>query len=221
VRAAEGAVRAERVVVCTNAYTTGAVPALARSFYPLAAYGLALAPLPEALRREILPCGGAMMQLPTGFHPVLVDGRGRLVTSLLPGPLRPESVSGPLRDLRRWLDRTYPQARGVALALESYWTGLTAWSPDLLPRIFEAGPGLLSLGCFSCATISAGSPSPSRRRARSASAGASRWACAGSASRCCASRTGWGSTDAPTCVGPPRSGGAGSRRAPRGRRRRC
>jgi glycine/D-amino acid oxidase-like deaminating enzyme len=149
VRTPSGALRAERVVVCTNAYTTGLVPELARSFYPLAAYGLALSPLPEALRGEVLPCGGAMMQLPTGFHPFLVDGRGRIVTALLPGALWPESAGAPLRDLRRWLDRTYPQTRGIALALEGYWTGLTAWSPDLLPRIFEPAPGLLSLGCFS------------------------------------------------------------------------
>jgi glycine/D-amino acid oxidase-like deaminating enzyme len=144
-----GTLRAERVVVCTNAYTTKLVPGLAHSFYPLAAYGLALAPLPEALRSEILPCGGAMMQLPTGFHPMLVDGHGRIVTSLLPGPLRPESPAAPLRDAQRWLLRTFPRLRGVPLAVESYWTGATAWSPDTLPRIFEPAPGLLSLGCFS------------------------------------------------------------------------
>jgi len=148
-RTGAGSLRAERVVVCTNAYTTDVVPGLARTFYPLAAYGLALAPLPEALRGEILPCGGAMMQLPTGFHPMLVDGHGRIVTSLLPGPLRPESAAAPLREARRWLTRTFPRLRGVPLALESYWTGATAWSPDTLPRIFEAAPGLLSLGCFS------------------------------------------------------------------------
>ena len=149
VRTPAGLVAAERVVVCTNAYTTGLVPALARSFYPLAAYGLAVAPFPDEIRREILPCGGAMMQLPTGFHPVLIDGGGRLVTSLLPGPLRPESPAAPLRELRRWLDQTFPRTRGVPLALESYWTGATAWSPDTLPRLFEPAPGLLALGCFS------------------------------------------------------------------------
>jgi glycine/D-amino acid oxidase-like deaminating enzyme len=148
-RAHAGTVCAERVVVCTNAYTTTLVPGLARSFYPLAAYGLSLAPLPEALRGGILPCGGAMMQLPTGFHPMLVDRQGRIVTSLLPGPLRPESPAAPLRDAQRWLLRTFPRLRGVPLAVESYWTGATAWSPDTLPRIFEPAPGLLWLGCFS------------------------------------------------------------------------
>ena len=87
--------------MCTNAYTTDVVPSLAGSFLPLTAYGLALAPLPEPLRGEILPCGGALMQLPTGFHPFLVDGLGRIVTSLLPGPLRPQSASAPLRARRR------------------------------------------------------------------------------------------------------------------------
>jgi glycine/D-amino acid oxidase-like deaminating enzyme len=149
VRAAAGSVTAGRVVVCTNAYTASLVPALARSFYPLAAYGLALAPLPLPLRSEVVPCGGAMMELPTGFHPFLVDGAGRAITSLLPGPLWPESAAGPLRALRRWFVQTFPRARGVPLTLDAYWTGATAWSPDTLPRIYEPAPGLLALGCFS------------------------------------------------------------------------
>lgn len=39
--------------------------------------------------------------------------------------------------------------RDVPLELDAYWTGSMAWSTDLLPRIFEFGPGLYALTCFS------------------------------------------------------------------------
>jgi glycine/D-amino acid oxidase-like deaminating enzyme len=149
VRAPRGAVRAERVVVCTSGYTDALVPALARSFLPLSAYAIALRALPRPPDPPILPSGGVLMQLPTGFHPFLVDGTGRLVSSFLPGALRPHDPAAPLCDLRRWLARTFPQLAGKPLELDAYWPGAMAGSTDLLPRIFTAGPGLLALLCFS------------------------------------------------------------------------
>lgn len=149
VRAPKGLVRAERVVVCTNGYTGALVPALAKAFLPLSAYGIALRALEAQPDPPILPAGGVMMQLPTGFHPFLVDGTGRLVSSLLPASLRPQDPTGPLRDFRRWLVRTFPQLAGAELALDAYWTGAMAWSPDTLPRLFDVAPGLDALLCFS------------------------------------------------------------------------
>lgn len=144
-----GAVGADIVVVCTNGYTGDFIPELARAWCPLVAYGLATQPLPEPLRSTILPSGVALSQFPTGSHPALVDGLGRLVTALLPGAWRPHHHAGPIGDLRRWLARNYPQAQNVHLEVEAYWTGAMAWSPDRLPRLFEVQPGLLALMSFS------------------------------------------------------------------------
>jgi glycine/D-amino acid oxidase-like deaminating enzyme len=144
VTSARGCVVADRVVVCTNGYSADLVP---RAWCPLVAFALALEPLPEPIRASILPGGAAISEFPSGFHPLLVDRFGRIVTSSLPGPIRPHIP--PLRWATRWLRRTYPQTRDAPLRVEAYWTGAMAWSPDQLPRIFEAGPGLLALMCFS------------------------------------------------------------------------
>jgi glycine/D-amino acid oxidase-like deaminating enzyme len=144
-----GSVLADRVVVCTNGYTTQLVPEIARAWCPLVAYALALKPLPEAVRASVIPSGAAISQIPTGFHPMLVDERGRIVSSSLPSPIRPQRAGPPLRWLKRWLHQTFPQTRGLALEVEAYWTGSMAWSTDELPRVFEVSPGLHALTCFS------------------------------------------------------------------------
>jgi glycine/D-amino acid oxidase-like deaminating enzyme len=144
-----GSVLADRVVVCTNGYTTQLVPELARAWCPLVAFGVALKPLPDSIRAAVIPSGAAISQFPTGTHPTLVDERGRIVSSLLPSPIRPQSPGPPLRWLKRWLHQTFPQTQGVALEVEAHWTGSMAWSTDRLPRIFEVGPGLHALTCFS------------------------------------------------------------------------
>jgi len=149
VRSARGSVLADRVVVCTNGYTTGLVPELERAWCPLSVFAIALKPLPAALRASVLPSGSALSQFPTGFHPTLVDEQGRVVSSLLTNVLRPQSSRASQRWLVRWLRRVFPQLRSASLEVDAYWTGSTAWSTDELPRIFEVGPGLLALMCFS------------------------------------------------------------------------
>ena len=149
VATAGGSVLADRVVVCTNGYTTQLVPELARAWCPLVAFGLALKPLPDPIRASVIPSGASMSQFPTGFHPTVVDEHGRIISSLLPSPIRPQSSGPPLRWLQRWLHRVFPQTKGAALEVDAHWTGSMAWSPDELPRIFEVSPGLHALTCFS------------------------------------------------------------------------
>lgn len=149
VRTAGGSVVADRVVVCTNGYTTRLVPELERAWCPLSVFAIALKPLPDAIRASVIPSGASISQFPTGFHPMLVDEHGRIISSLLTNVLRPESSRASLRWLTRWLHRVFPQTRDAPLEVDAYWTGSTAWSTDELPRIFEVAPGLLALTCFS------------------------------------------------------------------------
>jgi glycine/D-amino acid oxidase-like deaminating enzyme len=149
VQTAGGCVVADRVVVCTNGYTAGLLPELERAWCPLSVFAIALKPLPEGLRTSLIPSGASISQFPTGFHPTLIDEHGRIVSSLLTNVLRPQSSTASLRWLTRWLHRVFPSTRDVPLAVDAYWTGSTAWSTDELPRIFEVGPGLLALMCFS------------------------------------------------------------------------
>jgi glycine/D-amino acid oxidase-like deaminating enzyme len=142
-------VLADRVVVCTNGYTGQLVPELSKAWCPLVAFCLSTKPLPAEVRRSVLPSDAVISQFPTGTHPTLIDGHDRLVTSLLPSPIRPEASGPALAWFQRWLHRMFPQTRGVELELDSYWTGSMAWSTDTLPRVFEVSPGLLALTCFS------------------------------------------------------------------------
>jgi glycine/D-amino acid oxidase-like deaminating enzyme len=149
VSTSNGSLLADRVVACTNAYTTTCVPEIEKAWCPLVAFCITMKPLPEPLRSSILPSGAAICQVPTGYHPMVVDQHGRIVKALLPSAIRPQKSGPPLAWARRWLHRTFPQTRAVDLEVDAYWTGLTAWSTDSLPRIYEVAPGLHALMCFS------------------------------------------------------------------------
>ena len=90
-----------------------------------------------------------MMETSIGFHPTLVDGAGRLVAAVAPRPLGPGRSGPPAREFRRWLHRTFPQLKGVPLEVEAFWSGVMAWSPDRMPRVFMPEPGVLAPMCFS------------------------------------------------------------------------
>jgi glycine/D-amino acid oxidase-like deaminating enzyme len=149
VRSERGSVKAQRVVFCTNGYTRGIIPELDRCYSPLTAYGLSTRPLPAELRASIMPAGSIMQQFPLNMHPFLVDGSGRIVTSLLPRLTCPEDPEPHFRDLLRWLHDTWPQSRDFDIEFEAYWTGGTAFSSDGFPKILEVDEGLLALMGFS------------------------------------------------------------------------
>jgi glycine/D-amino acid oxidase-like deaminating enzyme len=144
-----GSVASSWLVVCTNGYTGSAFPWLSKAYRPVVGCGLALAPLPPAIRAGILPSGAVMMETSVGFHPTLIDGAGRLVAAVAPRPLRPERSESAAREFRRWLRRTFPQLQSTPLEVDAFWSGVMAWSSDRMPRVFMPEPGLLAPMCFS------------------------------------------------------------------------
>ena len=76
VRTAQGSVLANRVVFCTAAYPTDIEPAFQRAFYPLTAFALATAPLPEELQSVVIPGGGTFAQAPIDLNPMLMMRNG-------------------------------------------------------------------------------------------------------------------------------------------------
>jgi glycine/D-amino acid oxidase-like deaminating enzyme len=148
-RTPRGSVTSSWLAVCTNGYTGAAFPWLARAYRPVVGCGLALSPLPPSARSGVLPSGAVMMETSIGFHPTLIDGTGRLVAAVAPRPLRPGRSGPPAREFRRWLHRTFPRLRGAPLEVEAFWSGVMAWSPDRMPRVFMPAPGLLAPMCFS------------------------------------------------------------------------
>jgi len=137
--------RAESVVVATNAYSDGLIPGLARTIVPLHSFQVATAPLPADLAAQILPGGHAVSdsrrilvyyrKSPDGR--LVLGGRGRMAL--------PKSAQD-WAHLRRAMLRLYPALSGVAI--EQRWFGRVAMTPDHLPHIHEPEQDLVTaVGC--------------------------------------------------------------------------
>jgi glycine/D-amino acid oxidase-like deaminating enzyme len=136
----QGAVRAETVIVATNAYTGDLVPGLRRSYFPLYSFQVATEPLGDNLRRTILPDGEPAADPLYALLYWRLDPEGRLILGNL-GDLPTRAGSR----LHRWPDRVlarlYPQAAGTPWSFR--WSGQLVMTDDQLPHLHEPAPGLL------------------------------------------------------------------------------
>lgn len=140
-----GRVRAERVILATNAYTDHLWPGLARAIVVVPSYQVATAPLSDNLRRSILPEGHALSDTRGDLYFFRLDAAGRLVTG------------GGLALGHNW--RTRLAARiGARVAtvfpqlgtphFEHLWWGRLAMTVDGAPRVHELAPGVTGwIGC--------------------------------------------------------------------------
>lgn len=137
--------RAGKVVVATNAYSDGLVPGLAETIVPLNSFQIATAPLPEDLRRRILPEGQAVSDSrrilvyfrlsPDGRF--MLGGRGRMS-----GP----RDAADFAHLEHAMVRLYPALSDFPV--EHRWFGRVAMTTNHLPHIHEPEPGLIvAVGC--------------------------------------------------------------------------
>lgn len=146
VQVADGrSVRSRFVIIATNAYSDQLVPGLARSIVPLHSFQIATDPLPDHLRRIILPDEQAV----SDSRRILVYYRkstdGRLVLGGRGRMAEPKSKSD-WKHLERAMRRLYPELADIPIARR--WFGRVAMTPDHLPHIHEPEPGLLTVvGC--------------------------------------------------------------------------
>ncbi|MFV3308399.1 NAD(P)/FAD-dependent oxidoreductase [Pseudomonas sp. NY15181] len=150
VRTATGSVRAARVVLCTSGHAgNGFFPELARTQFPLVACGMATRPLPAAVLDAINPARVTLMQYPAGLYPLVIDGRGRLITATIPRHRQAQCAEVHFADFVRYLRRTYPGVGDAPIELESYWTGMTANSSSAYdaayPKLYQVEQGVLAL----------------------------------------------------------------------------
>lgn len=149
-RTATGSVRAARVVLCTNGHVGNPFfPELARTQFPLLACGLATRPLSAEVLAQINPARVALMQYPAGLYPLVIDGRGRLITATIPGSGQAQDAQRYFAYFLRYLRRTFPALAEVPIELESYWTGMTANSSSAYeaayPQFYRVDEGVLAL----------------------------------------------------------------------------
>jgi len=140
-------VSAERVVLCTNGYTDGLWPQLAKSIINANSFQVGTEPLPDAVRKSILPEGHVSSDARNLLLYYRIDHSGRLLmggrgTFNEPDPALP----GDWSHLEHVIAKMFPQAAGVPIAYR--WCGHVAITRDYLPHLHEPAPGLLiDIGC--------------------------------------------------------------------------
>jgi glycine/D-amino acid oxidase-like deaminating enzyme len=142
-----GQVSTEQVVLCTNGYTDDLWPSLRKTIIDANSFQIATEPLPEAVRRTILPEGHVSSDARNLLLYYRIDHTGRLMlggrgTFQDPDPSRPDHWS----HLENAIHKLFPQAIGIPIAYR--WCGRVAVTRDYFPHIHEPAPGLLiDIGC--------------------------------------------------------------------------
>ena len=145
VSTALGELTADRIAICTNAYTDDLAPGLRSSLVPVRAYQYLTEPLPDSALKTILPGRQGVTdsrRLMSGFR---IHSSGGLFFSGLGNPFGPTTTPNLGYSWRR-IRRLFPQLAKTRLAF--WWTGWMAMNSENEWKIHELAPGLVSaLGC--------------------------------------------------------------------------
>jgi glycine/D-amino acid oxidase-like deaminating enzyme len=140
VRARGGTVRADHVVLATNAYTqAGLWPGLRESIIPFRGYALASAPLSDNLRGSLLRGGQPLTDTRRTHSGMRLNEDGRLHSSTLGPPFAIEGTHDRAR-LHKRITAVFPQLEGVRW--EHRWCGWIAMSQDDYPHLHAPAPGV-------------------------------------------------------------------------------
>ncbi len=138
-------VEADTVLVCTNAYSGGAVVGLPQSIVAATSLQIATAPLPDAARRRILPGGEVLSDTQRLIRYWRLDRDGRLLLGAR-GPYREPGPAGDWAHLRHDLAKLFPYLGDVEVTHR--WGGRVAVHPDFLPKLHAPAPGMfVEIGC--------------------------------------------------------------------------
>ncbi len=140
VTTAAGTVTAGKVILATNAYTDDLWPGLRRTVVPVQSYQVATRPLPEGIRRLVLPGGHPVSDIRRILFYFRLDPDGRLLMGGR-GPLNDAGDPALFSRLEAVAARFFPQLG--APQWEHRWSGRVALTADHLPHLHEPGPGLL------------------------------------------------------------------------------
>jgi len=139
----KGAVIADKVVMCTGAYTEDAWKGLDRTFKIQKVFLAATNPLPDAVREKVLPFNGTMHDGREDFFVYKYDRAGRIIVSMFPMGKRGRDLDYTrqvLLDRLRWLHPQVP----VATTWDYYWTGELDMQRQTIPRLYDVAPGVIA-----------------------------------------------------------------------------
>lgn len=140
-----GAVKADKVICGTGAYTTDYWPGLNKTFTKLGVACLATAPLSDNLRRSIAPENHTVVESRGDPAIYKFDKDGRLVTSVFVEGKRGNDIGYTKSLVTNRLKWILPQLDEIDW--QYYWYGTLDMQPRTIPRLFELAPGVVaSLG---------------------------------------------------------------------------
>ncbi len=138
-----GKVGAARLIWAGNAYGTG--PAANDSLTIMPYFNFATDPLPDDLRRSILPGGEGAWDTATVLTSFRLDAAGRFVIGSV-GELGRADTAVHEAWASRQMRRLFPQLAGIPFAHR--WFGRIGTTPDAVPRMVQTGPGAYGVTGF-------------------------------------------------------------------------
>jgi glycine/D-amino acid oxidase-like deaminating enzyme len=138
---AQGSLTARRVLLCTNGYTDGLVPGLARSVVPIRSVQVATAPLSDNIRRSILPGGHSASDSRQLLLYFRLDPEGRFVMGGR-GDYSERGTQAQMERLRAASIEMYPQLEQADWA--HAWGGFVAMTADHYPHLNRIGSGAVA-----------------------------------------------------------------------------
>lgn len=148
-----GSVRANRVVLATNAYSDGEWNQVRQHFFHGSFFQVASKPLTSEAAESVLPEKQGAWDTRTVLSSIRRDADGRLVLGSLG-----QGETKPVAFLRSWANRIqsyyFPQLGEVEW--EYTWTGQIGFTPDHTLRLFEPAPGILAVAGYNGRGITTG-----------------------------------------------------------------
>jgi glycine/D-amino acid oxidase-like deaminating enzyme len=138
-RTPEAAIEADQVLFTTGGYTGSVLPALRRSYIPIATYVLLTEAAPGLIGTAIRTGAGVGDDRRAGDYYRLVEGGSRILWGgrITTRTTEPRDVAALLR---HEMVTTYPQL--AELKVELAWSGLMSYARHLMPQIGQYRPGV-------------------------------------------------------------------------------
>ncbi len=140
IKSTSGMLNADKVLICTNAYTDRSWPGLKKTIIPFVSGAIATEPLPDDLRATILPHGQAAADNSRLLSWFGFDRDGRFIFG---GRTGKWSETADPKDFKNRVSRmheVFPQLKNTAI--KHYWSGKVALTVDHLPHVHELAPGV-------------------------------------------------------------------------------
>lgn len=139
-------VKAQRLVVCANAYSDGLWPGVKESIVDANTYQVATDILPEAIANSIFPQGHVASDTRNLLFYFRKDHMGRFIMGGR-GPFREPNSKNDWAHLQRAAVKMFPQLANIEW--KYYWCGRVAVTRDYYPHLHEPAPNLfIDVGCM-------------------------------------------------------------------------